>query len=61
MSEYSMITEKSARRLTKKELIKMYNNAVEEIWSLQERKQLLSEENDMLWETYDEITWGIHE
>ncbi len=61
MSEYSMINEKSARRLTKKELIEMYNNAVEEIWSLQERKQILSDENDMLWEAYDEITWGMHE
>lgn len=61
MSEYSMINEKSARRLTKKELIEMYNNAVEEIWSLQDRKQILSDENDMLWEAYDEITWGMHE
>ena len=51
---YTMITNLSEIP-DKDNLIKMYNGAVETIWHLENIILRLSQENELLWKSYEEI------
>lgn len=52
---YKLITNEEAGALSVPQLIEMYNDAVETIWYLQKRLNELSEENDALWDDYEDL------
>ena len=56
MKRYDMIRPEDADTLTREDLIAMYNDAVEEIWDLSRRCQQLLEENDLLWDDYEDLS-----
>ena len=56
MKRYETIRPEDADALTREDLITMYNDAVEEIWDLSHRCQKLLEENDLLWEDYEDLS-----
>ena len=56
MKRYDMIRPEDADTLTRENLIAMYNDAVEEIWDLSRRCQQLLEENDLLWDDYEDLS-----
>ena len=45
-----------ARNPFPEQLVSMYNDAVEMIWFLESRVRQLSEENDSVWESYEELS-----
>lgn len=53
---YNTISLEEAGSLSVLQLIKMYNDAIETIWYLQERLNELSVENDALWDDYEELS-----
>lgn len=53
---YELITQENAGSLSFEQLIGMYNDAVEMIWFLQKQIDELSEENEGLWDNYEELT-----
>ncbi len=55
-SFYEMITKEQEDSLSNDQLIKMYNEAVETIWYLQKQLKELSEENERLWDDYEELS-----
>lgn len=56
MNNYHIITGPEAEALSKEELRNMYNDAVETIHDLQMRLHEINEENDLLWEDYEELS-----
>lgn len=52
---YSMITNLSEIS-DKEKLIKMYNEAVETIWYLENKIRTLNLENELLWQSYEELS-----
>lgn len=56
MKRYDMIRPEDADSFSKEGLIAMYNEAVEEIWDLSRRCQQLLEENDLLWDDYEDLS-----
>ncbi len=56
MNNYHLITGPEAEALSKEELRNMYNDAVETIHDLQMRLHEINEENDLLWEDYEELS-----
>lgn len=56
MDNFTMLTVEQAAVLSREQLISMYNDAVEIIWFLEFRVQQLSEENDSMWEAYEELS-----
>ena len=56
MNNYHLITGPEAEALSKEELRNMYNDAVETIHDLQLRLHEINEENDLLWEDYEELS-----
>ena len=56
MNNYHLITGPEAEALSKEELRNMYNDAVETIHYLQMRLHEINEENDLLWEDYEELS-----
>lgn len=56
MNNYHLITEPEAEALPKEELRNMYNDAIETIHDLQMRLHEINEENDLLWEDYEELS-----
>lgn len=40
----------------KEKLIKMYNEAVETIWYLENKIRTLNPENELLWQSYEELS-----
>ena len=56
MNSFAMLTEEQAAALSREQLVAMYNEAVEMIWFLEIRVKQLSEENDSVWESYEELS-----
>ena len=56
MNSFTMLTEERSADLSREQLVSMYNDAVEMIWFLESRVRQLSEENDSVWESYEEIS-----
>ena len=56
MNNYHLITGPEAEAQSKEELRNMYNDAVETIHDLQTRLHEINEENDHLWEDYEEFS-----
>ena len=56
MNNYHLSTGPEAEALSKEELRNMYNDAVETIHDLQMRLHEINEENDLLWEDYEELS-----
>ena len=56
MSSFTMLTKERAAALSRKQLVSLYNEAVEVIWFLEFRVKQLSDENDSLWESYEELS-----
>ena len=55
MNKYHMITLEQASSISLKELIDMYNDAIETIWYYHQKIETLMEENDSIWEAYEDI------
>ena len=55
MDKYHMLTLERACSLSVKELVEMYNDAIETIWYYHHKIKDLMEENDSLWGAYEEI------
>ena len=56
MNSFTMLTEELSEALSREQLVSMYNDAVEMIWFLESRVRQLSEENDSVWESYEELS-----
>ena len=56
MNSFTMLTEGRAAALSREQLVAMYNEAVEMIWFLEIRVKQLSEENDSVWKSYEELS-----
>ena len=63
MNSFTMLTKESSETLSREQLVlsreqlvSMYNDAVEMIWFLESRVRQLSEENDSVWESYEELS-----
>lgn len=56
MNSFTMLTEERAAALSREQLVAMYNEAVEMIWFLEIRVKQLSEENDSVWKSYEELS-----
>ena len=56
MNSFTMLTKESSETLSREQLVSMYNDAIEMIWFLESRVRQLSEENDSVWESYEEIS-----
>ena len=56
MNSFTMLTEERSADLSREQLVAMYNEAVEMIWFLEIRVKQLSEENDSVWESYEELS-----
>ena len=55
INDFNRISEADAAGMTKEQLISMYNDAVETIWALEESIRELRDENEDVWDAYDEI------
>lgn len=55
MNKYHMITLEQASSISLKELIDMYNDAIETIWYYHQKIETLMEENDSIWAAYEDI------
>ena len=55
MNKYHMITLEQASSISLKELIDMYNDAIETIWYYHQKIETLIEENDSIWAAYEDI------
>jgi len=56
MNSFTTLDSDRAAALSREQLISMYNEAVETIWFLEFRVKQLSEENDAVWESYEELS-----
>ena len=56
MNSFTMLTEERSADLSREQLVAMYNDAVEMIWFLEIRVKQLSEENDSVWKSYEELS-----
>ncbi len=56
MNSFAMLNEEQGAALSREQLVSMYNDAVETIWFLEYRIKQLSEENDSVWEAYEELS-----
>lgn len=54
--QYRLLEKQEAETMTKEHLAFMYNDAVETIWHLYNRIEVLTDENDKVWQAYDEIS-----
>lgn len=55
MNEYHMLTLEQASSISLRELIDMYNDAVETIWYYHQKIETLMEENDSIWAAYEDM------
>lgn len=53
---YKLLTKEQLYNLTPARILEMYNDAIETIWLLQMRLNELRNENEQLWESYEEIS-----
>lgn len=51
-----MINAATLEAVTKEHLADMYNEAIETIWLLEQRINELTEENEAVWESYEEVS-----
>jgi len=54
--EYKLLTREQLYNLTPARILEMYNDAIETIWLLQMRLNELRNENESLWESYEEVS-----
>ena len=52
--KYKLLTKEQLYNLTPARILEMYNDAIETIWLLQMRLNELRNENEQLWESYEE-------
>lgn len=50
-----MLTLEQASSISLKELIALYNDAIETIWHYHQKIETLMEENDSIWAAYEDI------
>ena len=55
MRTYDVILPENSSLVSKDQLIKMYNDAVQEIWYLSNQNARLREENEGLWKSNEEL------
>ena len=55
MKTYDIILPENSSLVSKDRLIKMYNDAVQEIWYLSNQNAQLQEENEALWKSNEEL------
>ena len=55
MNKYHMLTLEQASSISLKELIDMYNDAIETIWYYHQKIETLMEENDSIWAAYEDM------
>ena len=55
MNEYHMLTLEQASSISLRELIDMYNDAVETIWYYHQKIETLMEENDSILAAYEDM------
>lgn len=56
MKQYTMLTIEEARKLSLDDLIRKYNDAVEDIWYLNYKIHELHDELDLWQEAYDKVS-----
>ena len=54
--KYKLLTKEQLYNLTPARILEMYNDAIETIWLLQMRLNELRNENESLWESYEEVS-----
>ena len=54
--KYKLLTKEQLYNLTPARILEIYNDAIETIWLLQMRLNGLRNENEQLWESYEEIS-----
>lgn len=55
MNEYHMLTLEQASSISLRELIDIYNNAIETIRYYHQKIETLMEENDSIWAAYEDM------
>ena len=55
MKTYDVILPENSSLVSKDRIIKMYNDAVQEIWYLSNQNAQLQEENEALWKSNEEL------
>ena len=55
MRTYDVILPENSSLVSKDQLIKMYNDAVQEIWYLSNQNARLREENEGLWKSNEDL------
>ena len=55
MKKYDVILPENSSHVSKDRLIKMYNDAVQEIWYLSNQNARLREKNEGLWKSNEEL------
>ncbi len=55
MKTYDVILSENTSLVSKERLIKMYNEAVQEIWYLSGKLEQIREENEALWKSWEEL------
>lgn len=55
MKTYDVILSENTSLVSKERLIRMYNEAVQEIWYLSGKLEQIREENEALWKSWEEL------
>ncbi len=55
MKTYDVILSENTSLASKERLIRMYNEAVQEIWYLSDKLEQIREENEALWKSWEEL------
>ncbi len=55
MKTYDAILSENTSLVSKERLIRMYNEAVREIWYLYDKLEQIGEENEALWKSCEEL------
>lgn len=55
MKTYDAILSENTSLVSKERLIRMYNEAVQEIWYLFDKLEQIREENEALWKSWEEL------
>lgn len=55
MKTYDVILSENTSLVSKERLIRMYNEAVQEIWYLSGKLEQIREENEALWKSCEEL------
>ena len=56
MEKYEMITPADAAKISLTDLVKKYNNLIEDLWFYQKRHYEMYDELEKLWADYEEVS-----